>query len=366
MSFYRHQARNVAKVVCAAGAIKVAFQPRSWAHGESIAKHAPGPSKKLSGGVLPPSYDLYPRLWHVADTKGDIDGVPLRVAQFNVLADGLSGDDEKLGGFTEVGSEALMWSFRGKRIVEELFRHGSPPDVIAMEEVDHFHDTLAPWLRSLGYEGFFVPKPRSRCKSPDGCALFCLRGAVEALEVESINYDSPAVEGEGKLQKSNQVALLAKLRIRGKATVQMAVSHLSAAKTADGESVRLFQAQQLRKAVVSRSDAPAIICMDMNAAPHRSKSADYDPEAYKFMSSTEFSSAYAIALGAEPNYTTWKRRGVKEAKHTIDYIFITPTVAVDAVLLPPPEALVQSERFPSFRYPSDHVALFADLRLPTS
>eukprot|EP00971_Amphidinium_carterae_P310600 6171743-Amphidinium_carterae.1 len=106
--------------------------------------------------------------------------------------------------------------------------------------------------------------------------------------------------------------------------------------------------------------------MDMNAAPHRSKSADYDPEAYKFMSSTEFSSAYVVALGSEPRYTTWKRRGVKEAKHTIDYIFISPTIDVDGVLLPPPEDLVQSERFPSFRYPSDHVALFADLRVPIS
>ena len=56
------------------------------------------------------------------------------MVQFNVLADGLSGRDTKLGGFDSAPKDSLKWEARRERLVEELFRHpGREPDVICLE-----------------------------------------------------------------------------------------------------------------------------------------------------------------------------------------------------------------------------------------
>lgn len=61
------------------------------------------------------------------------------------------------------------------------------------------------------------------------------------------------------------------------------------------------------------------------------------------------------------HYTTWKRRGTKEVKSCIDYIFHSPSLATAARLEPPEEAELESSRLPGFRYPSDHLAIMAHL-----
>ena len=77
-------------------------------------------------------------------------------------------------------------------------------------------------------------------------------------------------------------------------------------------------------------------------------------------------SAYVEALGAEPAYTTYKRRGASVTKHVIDYILVSEDVGVSRVLLPPPEDEIDASALPGWRYPSDHVALAAELALPAS
>ena len=37
------------------------------------------------------------------------------------------------------------------------------PDVITMQENDHYYDFFLPELAALGYDGFFAPKPASAC-----------------------------------------------------------------------------------------------------------------------------------------------------------------------------------------------------------
>merc|ERR1719245_1559649 len=101
----------------------------------------------------------------------------------------------------------------------------------------------------------------------------------------------------------------------------------------------------------------------MNAAPESGKTADYPSEAYPAAINhlIGMKSTYHQALGREPVYTTWKRRGDMEYKHTIDYILISGAFRVVRVLAPPDESDVEPERFPSWKYPSDHVALVAEL-----
>ena len=91
----------------------------------------------------------------------------------------------------------------------------------------------------------------------------------------------------------------------------------------------------------------------------------YAAQAYPATTSA-LRSAYKTALGAEPAWTTWKRRGTSEARHCIDYVLCSPEVGVSQVLLPPDDDAVVEERLPGWNYPSDHIALLADLRVPAS
>ena len=73
-------------------------------------------------------------------------------------------------------------------IVAEVRRQAPLPDVIAMEEVDHFEQVLA-CLKPLGYTGVFAPKAKSPCARSldpsleDGCAMFWLESEVIGREL---------------------------------------------------------------------------------------------------------------------------------------------------------------------------------------
>ena len=208
------------------------------------------------------SAPLYRRRW--AESSKKKEGVDLRVVQFNVLADGLSGRDTKLGGFDSAPKDSLKWEARRERLLEEIFRHhGRVPDVIALEEVDHFDDWFRPQLQKRGYRGFFLKKPKSPCLKTapgsgleDGCALFCREATVSVARVETLNYES-----------SNQVAVLATVRVTGSSSFVVACTHLVARKTAEGEAQRKKQVCELMERLDTMG-LPCVICLDMNAAPH--------------------------------------------------------------------------------------------------
>jgi hypothetical protein len=62
------------------------------------------------------------------------------------------------------------------------------------------------------------------------------------------------------------------------------------------------------------------------------------------------------------SYTTWKVRAGKEAKHTIDYIFYrSAQFKVLSFVEMPAETDIEPNRLPSFKYPSDHMALIGTL-----
>lgn len=64
------------------------------------------------------------------------------------------------------------------------------PDIITMQEVDHFDDYFFPELNMLGYVGLFAPKPLSAClvvsNSSDGCAIFVNENRLRLISSESI------------------------------------------------------------------------------------------------------------------------------------------------------------------------------------
>jgi hypothetical protein len=205
--------------------------------------------------LLPPDIPpLYPRVWLSGKKEAPPGKVLLKFMQFNVLADGLSGEDPNKGGFKAAPPEALDWQFRRINLVREIFHQGVWPDVISMQEVDHYYDWFEPLLRQLGYDGTYVAKPNSMCKKlaphsglEDGCALFWRADTVtvDKQKIETINYDAYNADGTRTGGKSNHVAILAVLQVEGAEPVTAATTHLMAAKTPEGEHVRAQQMGEL-------------------------------------------------------------------------------------------------------------------------
>ena len=237
---------------------------------------------------------------------------------------------------------------------------------------------------------------------PGAGALFWREERLDLSRLHRLNYTGTVPPGG---VRNNQVALLAELRLRDAPgrPLLVGVTHLAAAKQEAGESLRRQQVIELLDFCERhRGDHPLVLAMDMNGAPTRGETAasdvGYEPRAYPaaLAHSVNVKSAYAMALGSEPKFTTCMRaawnallkrpgprptdeyactlrgacsgrtltgkvRGPTEVQHTIDYILVSSDVGVRRVLLPPDEAEVEDGRLPSWRYPSDHVMLCAEL-----
>lgn len=288
---------------------------------------------------------------------------PIRIMQWNILAQALG---EGKDGFVRCPMEALNWSERKYLILEEILTYR--PDVLCLQEVDHYFDTFQPVLARLGYQSSFCPKPCSPCldvhnnNGPDGCALFFSRQRFQLLQTNHLRLSA-------MMLKTNQVAIVATLRCRltGQ-TFCVAVTHLKA--RSGWEAFRSAQGahllQQLRN-ITNQSypemdqeeGIPLVVCGDFNAEPSE--------EVYRrFMTSPlGLDSAYKCLSEdgtTEPPYTSWKIRPSGESCSTLDYIWYTErSFRVDAVLRIPSEGQIGLDRLPSYHYPSDHLSLVCDL-----
>lgn len=271
--------------------------------------------------------------------------------------------------------EALNWSERKYLILEEILTYR--PDVLCLQEVDHYFDTFQPVLASLGYQSSFCPKPCSPCldvhnnNGPDGCALFFNRRRFQLLHTAHLRLSA-------MLLKTNQVAIVATLRCRFTCRVFcVAVTHLKA--RSGWEVFRSAQGAHLLQQLCelttqshpemddesrtrvgeSQEGIPLVVCGDFNAEPSE--------EVYRrFMTSPlGLDSAYKCLSedgNTEPPYTSWKIRPSGESCSTLDYIWYSErTLQVDAVLKIPSEEQIGPDRLPSYHYPSDHLSLVCDL-----
>lgn len=110
----------------------------------------------------------------------------LRILQFNTLADGLSGLRSDMGGFSRVSKDFMTWNHRKTLLLSEIMQYD--PDIITLQECDHYYDFFYPSLSFQGYEGIFAPKPASSCLEvsdyPDGCAVFYKTTRLKMLSCE--------------------------------------------------------------------------------------------------------------------------------------------------------------------------------------
>ncbi|XP_017767786.1 PREDICTED: nocturnin isoform X2 [Nicrophorus vespilloides] len=278
----------------------------------------------------------------------------LRIFQWNVLSQSLGQFNDN---FVKCPDEALEWHNRRFHMIEEIIEYC--PDIICLQEVDHFN-FLRYVLNTQGYTGMFFPKPDSPCiyidgnNGPDGCAIFYRKDKYELVKKESRILEIWRVQ-------SNQVAMLMILKVleTGK-EICVVTTHLKARKGALLATLRNEQGRDLLNFLSTHcGDRPVILCGDFNAEPTE--------PIYSTLLNNKFnlSSAYADCKSSEePPYTTWKIREEGEVCHTIDYVFYTKDkLEVDAVLEFPTGDEIGPDRVPSNNYPSDHFSLVCDFKL---
>ncbi|XP_061835619.2 nocturnin [Nerophis lumbriciformis] len=293
-------------------------------------------------------------------------GPSIRVMQWNILAQALG---EGKDGFIRCPLEALNWKERKYLILEEILTYR--PDIVCLQEVDHYYDTFQPIMASLGYHGSFLAKPWSPCldvkqnNGPDGCALF-YRLSRFSLQT-SVHLRLSAM-----MLPTNQVAIVQILNCRlTSRRLCVAVTHLKA--RSGWERLRSAQGADLLHSlrnITSRSGGtqdlqsseadPLVVCGDFNAEPSE--------DVYRHFRSSPLGldSAYKLLSSdgqTEPPYTTWKIRPTGESCSTLDYIWYTRNaLSVDCLLDIPTEDQIGPDRLPSFHYPSDHLSLLCDIR----
>jgi len=379
-----------------------------------------------------------------------------RVLQLNMLADGLSGLRADLGAFSRARADDLLWDNRKSQLLHEIVQY--KPDLITLQECDHYYDFFLPELSAMGYDGLFAPKPSSAClevsENSDGCAIFLKRDKfrVTSAEVRSgscvalgralaevcKDHSSPprsppssffalytphtpqtltfalaksdvaanresAKDEDRQVRAQNQVALVALCELVGPAEQQqpciptqiiVCTTHLKATKNIVGERTRLLEVNQLlgsvqrlftAKRTEARSKGGAdpliLITGDLNAAPDE-RSTGFAALAYAAVKESALGLRSVLnddLDDPESVWTTWKARNKKGkesiAKSCIDYILYRPLEAeasaegirtglrAKAALGLFTEAEIGEGLLPSARYPSDHLAIAADLEV---
>uniref|UniRef100_A0A1A9WEA5 Nocturnin n=1 Tax=Glossina brevipalpis TaxID=37001 RepID=A0A1A9WEA5_9MUSC len=303
----------------------------------------------------------------------------IRLLQWNLLSQTLG---QSIDGFVSCPPKALTWAYRKFLIVEEILKY--QPDVICLQEVDHFK-FLQTIFDTQNYEGVFFPKPDSPClyiednNGPDGCAIFFNRHkhilrnfTTHILEVWHV--------------QSNQVAIAVNLIIKATGReFSVCTTHLKARHGSLLSRLRNEQGRDLLHFIKKfAGDRPIILCGDFNAEPNEtvystilkcdflnlsSAYADLRKEMKKNSKNDLFECDDNVqqSIKNEPPYTTWKIRKDSEICHTIDYIFYSKNhLKVTNCLEFPSDNEIGKNRIPSLQYPSDHFSLVCDFEIHES
>ncbi len=292
--------------------------------------------------------------------------IPIRVLQWNTLADGL----DVTGEFQIKNRDKILpWKVRAPQIVKRI--QAWSPDILCMQEVNHPELMQDPAFEGE-YTGEWMEKGDSPCISleypPDGCAIFWRDRLFECVATHRIAYKNPET---GK--PWNQVALIVVLQGRRPELREnywvVATTHLKAKDGATNVAKRAAQSTQLMAAVdkiafelivsemivsefvISVLDGPVstIVCGDFNSPPEESCAREWEAAGYR--------SVYPI--GGERCWTTWKVRDSGEVHRQIDYMFVRGPIKVLSRLLAPVGA--EATPLPTKDLPSDHLPLCAEL-----
>jgi len=239
--------------------------------------------------------------------------------QWNTLADWAADPNSQsqshsvgkvIEGFPRVPAEYLSYNYRKEKQLEQI--HKYKPDILCLQEVDHFSDFLEPTLEQAGYKGIFNRKLRTS----DGVACFYRTEAFELVTSISLHLVSqlPASNTEQAIEAAafvassvasnvnngtrNQPAIIAELRMRetkdstdlgvrlSDKRLIVATTHFKAKH--EFELLRAAQVRQLLAAIsdFNKDKLPVILAGDLNSGPYGHVVADIKEagytSAYKF------------------------------------------------------------------------------------
>ena len=300
--------------------------------------------------------------------RGETRDWTLQLLQWNVLADGLSGNCEGKGGFTKCPASWLDWERRRHQILKVVGEHGGA-DIVTMQEVDHFEEWYQPELDKLGYDGVHRVDAHSPCykvalgdsPSPDGVAIFYKRDKLE------LDESFAPEDGEDFKRK------LLLMRFRSTDTgnyIVVANAHLDSNKKAPGVATRTAQTQSLLATLEDFALQPEKMPTAVLVAGDFNATRDEPCHALCLQSPLGLRDTYGEVDGLAQKFTSFKVRGgtFKKgvSKYAIDYIFHTGATAVaTAVLeLPQEQDIGEDDGLPSPNWPSDHLSLWAEFSLP--
>lgn len=355
--------------------------------------------------------------------RGGQDPSSFVVMQFNTLADGLTAE----GGFVlpfpgclrykDVQGDVLMserwveeqkaerarvldWEQRRWRLLHVILHscEGQAPDVIALEEVDHFMDFFYPVLHARGYQGVFS------CNGYDaayraplysnqplpgysmGVALFwnVRRFALQTLH-RPTTWDGVRVVLRDKVHRQH---------------LQVVAVHLKSGDDPAAERTRTSQVESVLADIAPMQQGsyqpPTVILGDFNADPFRNHGysgvegvalrnrdgvsvppkpdEDYPKTCVPTVLRTEFASAYPFEERGSKIHTSLKERqgpsalqkGISNKSgrtaRMIDYILHNQLLrTVQTLTIPSPPEGEWNFMLPSRAYPSDHYSLAARL-----
>lgn len=269
--------------------------------------------------------------------------------------------------------------FRRWRLLEEIFRVDTYPDILTVQECDHFKDFFEPCMNAMGYSGIFAAKRMSPCLRfgyySDGVAIFWKRSLFEHLR----NVIAPSEE----LAHVAFIGVILRHLPSGK-SVCATTCHLKAKRGEKNESLRMLQIQRIFGILESSAfehGIPILLMGDFNTTPSEHSVSDnkactavidyvclwkdrYLETAYPFTGPIiENFGQHDLSSW---NYSTWKTRGGVEVKQLIDYIWFSRRhFELKWILSAPLLGDFNSSRskLPDLRYPSDHCSLCAKFML---
>jgi nocturnin len=264
---------------------------------------------------------------HGASTK-------LRVMQWNALADGLATS------FINCTPEMLSWNFRRSLALENCLQED--PDILCLEECDHFEDWFLPHLSAAGYDGEFVAKTN---ETKDGCAVFVRQSRFRIIDCSKFYYEPG---------QQSQCALILELNdVQLNRNFVLTCTHWKS-KPPHAE-LRERHAKLLTARLITArmkedgSLMPLILCGDLNC--------EDDEKSVQSLLAPPLNLHFSHTLP----YSTWKERSSGVVCHLIDYVLVSDDFHCLQYLDIPAEGEVRPGFLPSRSYPSDHISLCVDL-----
>ena len=350
----------------------------------------------MANVLLPSWMCMGPRHNNNSSYSKSIDpSTSLTFVSYNILADALSGNE---AGFSSE-NEDLVFENRAGKILKKIFPREdkedkednnnnnnnendstSNPDVICVQECDHYYDFFEPEMQKRGYFGIYREDKWSPCQKfsnelKDGLAIFCKRETVELVGMH--------VSTTAETKEQDAKVLFARLIMKKSLTRQEVVvinAHLESGQSPDKVVTRVNQAKEMCSRLNAFCVAQCsnintvqiVVCGDFNATPEEPcmehlrgrglKSAYEDLETSN--SSKNGEQEQQQLEGEEPFFTTFKTRlGFFKngtSKRVSDYIMYSAHRGAKIVSRVEPQQNGFGEGvvgLPSKTQPSDHLCL---------